>query len=82
VRKVSRFLRRYQTRAAVVHSSSYELILEAVADSECLDKFIGTIRPYGEVEASRSGTVTIAVQDKVDLHKEKRCRTALESNSR
>jgi acetolactate synthase-1/3 small subunit len=48
--------------ARVIDSSVEGFALEATGDSEKLDEFIGVMRSYGEIEVTRSGAVTVALE--------------------
>lgn len=48
--------------ARVIDSSVEGFALEATGDSEKLDEFIDVMRSYGEIEATRSGTVAVSLE--------------------
>src|SRR5579862_8250329 len=48
----------------VVDSSTEGFALEMTGDSEKLDEFIDVMRSYGEIEATRSGTVAVSLEAK------------------
>jgi acetolactate synthase-1/3 small subunit len=48
--------------ARVIDSSVEGFALEATGDSEKLDEFIDVMRSYGEIEATRSGTVSVSLE--------------------
>ena len=50
--------------ARVVDSTTEGFVLEATGDSEKLDEFIDVMRSYGEIEATRSGTVSMSLDNK------------------
>src|SRR5579871_2176335 len=50
--------------ARVVDSSTEGFALEVTGDSEKLDEFIDVMRSYGEIEATRSGTVAVSLEVK------------------
>ena len=50
--------------ARVVDSSTEGFALEMTGDSEKLDEFIDVMRSYGEIEATRSGTVAVSLESK------------------
>ena len=50
--------------ARVVDSSPEGFALEMTGDSEKLDEFIDVMRSYGEIEATRSGTVAVSLEAK------------------
>jgi len=50
--------------ARVVDSSTEGFALEMTGDSEKLDEFIDVMRSYGEIEATRSGTVAVSLEAK------------------
>ena len=51
-------------KAHVVYSTSDSLCLEATGDAEKLDEFLESIRSYGEIEITRSGTVSMPLDNK------------------
>ncbi len=50
--------------ARVVDSSVEGFALEATGDPEKLDEFIDVMRSYGEIEVTRSGTVTVSLESR------------------
>lgn len=50
--------------ARVVDSSTEGFALEATGDTEKMDEFIGVMRSYGEIEATRSGAVAMSLEGK------------------
>lgn len=50
--------------ARVVDSTLEGFVLEATGDSEKLDEFIDVIRSYGEIEITRSGMVSMSLDNK------------------
>jgi acetolactate synthase-1/3 small subunit len=50
--------------ARVVDSSTEGFALEMTGDLEKLDEFIDVMRSYGEIEATRSGTVAVSLEAK------------------
>ncbi len=50
--------------ARVVDSSTEGFALEMTGDLEKLDEFIDVMRSYGEIEATRSGTVAVSLEVK------------------
>jgi acetolactate synthase-1/3 small subunit len=48
--------------ARVIDSSVEGFALEATGDTEKLDEFIGVMRSYGEIEATRSGVVSVSLE--------------------
>jgi acetolactate synthase-1/3 small subunit len=50
--------------ARVVDSTTEGFALEATGESEKLDEFIDVMRSYGEIEATRSGTVSMSLDNK------------------
>jgi len=50
--------------ARVVDSTTEGFVLEATGDSEKLDEFIDVMRSYGETEATRSGVVSMSLDNK------------------
>jgi len=48
--------------ARVIDSSVEGFALEATGDSEKLDEFVDVMRSYGEIEATRSGTVAVSLE--------------------
>jgi acetolactate synthase-1/3 small subunit len=50
--------------ARVVDSTTEGFVLEATGDGEKLDEFIDVMRSYGETEATRSGTVSMSLDNK------------------
>lgn len=48
--------------ARVIDSSLEGFALEATGDSEKLDEFIDVMRSYGEIEVTRSGTVSVSLE--------------------
>lgn len=50
--------------ARVVDSSTEGFALEVTGESEKLDEFIDVMRSYGEIEATRSGTVAVSLDSK------------------
>ncbi len=50
--------------ARVVDSSTEGYVLEATGDAEKLDTFIDLMRAYGEIEVTRSGVVSVSLENK------------------
>lgn len=50
--------------ARVVDSNTEGFCLEATGDSEKLDEFINVMRSYGEIEVTRSGIVSVSLDNK------------------
>jgi acetolactate synthase-1/3 small subunit len=50
--------------ARVVDSTTEGFALEATGDSEKLDEFIDVMRSYGEIDISRSGVVSMSLENK------------------
>lgn len=50
--------------ARVVDSSVEGFVLEASGDPEKLDEFVDVMRAYGQIEATRSGLVAVALEPK------------------
>ena len=50
--------------ARVVDSTLEGFVLEATGDSEKLDEFIDVMRSYGEIEVTRSGMVSMSLDNK------------------
>lgn len=50
--------------ARVIDSSVEGFAIEATGDSEKLDEFVDVMRSYGEIEITRSGVVTISLEQK------------------
>jgi acetolactate synthase I/III small subunit len=50
--------------ARVVDSTTEGFVLEATGDSEKLDEFMDVMRSYGELEATRSGVVSMSLDNK------------------
>lgn len=50
--------------ARVVDSSTEGFVLEATGDAEKLDTFIDLMRAYGEIEVTRSGVVSVTLENK------------------
>lgn len=50
--------------ARVVDSTTEGFVLEATGDNEKLDEFIDVMRSYGETEATRSGMVSMSLDNK------------------
>ena len=50
--------------ARVVDSTTEGFVLEATGETEKLDEFIDVMRSYGEMEATRSGTVSVSLDNK------------------
>jgi acetolactate synthase I/III small subunit len=50
--------------ARVVDSTTEGFTLEVTGDSEKLDEFIDVMRSYGEIEVSRSGVVSMSLENK------------------
>ena len=50
--------------ARVVDSTLEGFVLEATGDSEKLDEFIDVMRSYGEIEVTRSGMVSVSLENK------------------
>jgi acetolactate synthase-1/3 small subunit len=50
--------------ARVVDSTLEGFVLEATSDSEKLDEFIDVMRSYGEIEVTRSGMVSMPLDNK------------------
>jgi acetolactate synthase-1/3 small subunit len=51
-------------QARVVDSTVEGFCLEATGDSEKLDEFINVMRSYGEIEVTRSGIVSVSLDNK------------------
>lgn len=51
-------------QARVVDSTTEGFTLEVTGDSEKLDEFIDVMRSYGEIEVSRSGVVSMSLENK------------------
>jgi acetolactate synthase I/III small subunit len=51
-------------QARVVDSTTEGFALEATGDSEKLDEFIDVMRSYGEIEVTRSGMVSMSLENK------------------
>jgi acetolactate synthase-1/3 small subunit len=51
-------------QARVVDSTVEGFCLEATGDSEKLDEFIDVMRSYGEIEVTRSGMVSVSLDNK------------------
>jgi len=51
-------------QARVVDSTVEGFCLEATGDPEKLDEFIDVMRSYGELEVTRSGIVSVALDNK------------------
>jgi acetolactate synthase-1/3 small subunit len=51
-------------QARVVDSTVEGFCLEATGDSEKLDEFIDVIRSYGDIEVTRSGMVSVSLDNK------------------
>ena len=47
-----------------VDSTTEGFVLEATGETEKLDEFIDVMRSYGEMEATRSGTVSVSLDNK------------------
>ncbi len=50
--------------ARVADSTPEGFVLEAAGDSEKLDEFVDAMRSYGEIEVTRSGTVSMSLDNK------------------
>ena len=50
--------------ARVVDSTTEGFALEATGDPEKLDEFIDVMRSYGEIEVTRSGIVSVSLENK------------------
>ena len=50
--------------ARVADSTAEGFVLEATGDSEKLDEFVDAMRSYGEIEVTRSGTVSMSLDNK------------------
>jgi acetolactate synthase I/III small subunit len=50
--------------AHVVDSTTEGFALEATGDPEKLDEFVGVMRSYGEIEITRSGVVSMSLENK------------------
>jgi acetolactate synthase-1/3 small subunit len=50
--------------ARVVDSTTEGFVLEATGESEKLDEFIDVMRSYGEIETTRSGIVSMSLENK------------------
>ena len=50
--------------ARVVDSTTEGFCLEATGDPEKLDEFIDVMRSYGEIEVTRSGIVSVSLDNK------------------
>jgi acetolactate synthase-1/3 small subunit len=51
-------------QARVVDSTTEGFVLEATGDGEKLDEFVDVIRSYGEIEVTRSGVVSMSLDNK------------------
>jgi len=51
-------------QARVVDSTTEGFALEATGDGEKLDEFIDVMRSYGEIEVTRSGVVSMSLENK------------------
>src|SRR5262249_49340666 len=51
-------------QARVVDSTTEGFCLEATGDPEKLDEFIDVMRSYGEIEVTRSGIVSVSLDNK------------------
>jgi acetolactate synthase-1/3 small subunit len=51
-------------QARVVDSTTEGFVIEATGDSEKLDEFIEVMRSYGESEVTRSGVVSVSLDNK------------------
>lgn len=51
-------------QARVVDSTTEGFVIEATGDSEKLDEFIEVMRSYGESEVTRSGAVSVSLDNK------------------
>jgi len=51
-------------QARVVDSTTEGFALEATGDPEKLDEFVGVMRSYGEIEVTRSGVVSMSLENK------------------
>jgi acetolactate synthase-1/3 small subunit len=51
-------------QARVVDSTIEGFVLEASGDPEKLDEFIDVMRSYGEIEVTRSGIVSMSLENK------------------
>src|SRR5947199_3875019 len=51
-------------QARVVDSTTEGFALEATGDGEKLDEFIDVMRSYGEIEVTRSGIVSMSLDNK------------------
>ena len=51
-------------QARVVDSTTEGFAIEATGDSEKLDEFIDVMRSYGEIEVTRSGMVSMSLENK------------------
>ena len=51
-------------QARVVDSTTEGFALEATGDSEKLDEFVDVMRSYGEIEVTRSGMVSMSLENK------------------
>jgi acetolactate synthase I/III small subunit len=51
-------------QARVVDSTTEGFALEATGDPDKLDEFINVMRSYGEIEVTRSGTVSVLLDNK------------------
>ncbi len=50
--------------ARVVDSTTEGFVLEATGDTEKLDEFIGVMQSYGEIETTRSGIVSVSLDNR------------------
>jgi acetolactate synthase-1/3 small subunit len=51
-------------QARVVDSTTEGFVLEVTGDGEKLDEFVDVIRSYGEIEVTRSGVVSMSLDNK------------------
>lgn len=51
-------------QARVVDSTTEGFALEATGEAEKLDEFVGVMRSYGEIEITRSGVVSMSLENK------------------
>jgi acetolactate synthase I/III small subunit len=51
-------------QARVIHSSVEGFAIEATGDPEKLDEFIGLMRSYGEIDVTRSGLVSVSLEQR------------------
>lgn len=51
-------------QARVVDSTTEGFVLESTGDPEKLDEFIDVMRSYGEIEVTRSGVVSVSLENK------------------